>query len=104
MTIVKLDFLRRLQLKLFGAGTGRVDEAILPELEKLLGHKFADRSLLVGALMHRSYASQDRGDSDGSASNERMEFLGDAVLSLVVNEYLYRHYTNKREGELTKMK
>jgi len=48
MTIVKLDFLRRLQLKLFGARSGRVDEATLPELERLLGHKFADRSLLVG--------------------------------------------------------
>jgi ribonuclease-3 len=104
MTIVNLDFLRKLQLKLFGARGRRVDQATLPELEALLGHKFADRSLLVEALMHRSYVSKERADSDGSASNERMEFLGDAVLSLVVNEYLYRHYTNKREGELTKMK
>ncbi len=104
MTIANLDFLRKLQLKLFGARKVHVDAAVLPELENLLGHKFADRSLLVGALMHRSYASNDRGDSDGSGSNERMEFLGDAVLSLVVNEYLYRHYTTKREGELTKMK
>ena len=104
MTIVKLDFLRRLKLKLFGARKKRVDEAILPELEKLLGYKFTDRSLLIGALMHRSYASKDGADSNGATSNERMEFLGDAVLSLVVNEYLYRHYSSKREGELTKMK
>jgi len=104
MAIVTLDFLRRLRHKLFGAPGHRVDEAVLPELEALLAHKFADRSLLVAALMHRSYASKERSNSDGSESNERMEFLGDAVLSLVVNEYLYRHYTNKREGELTKMK
>lgn len=59
---------------------------------------------MVRALVHRSYAAgeADRGADD--TSNERLEFLGDAVLSLVVNEFLFKRYPEKREGDLTKMK
>lgn len=103
MAIVGFGYLRKLKTSLFGGRAKRGDEAVAPELERLLGYIFKDRSLLVGALMHRSY-SQDRPEPDGGASNERMEFLGDSVLALVVNEYLYGHYANKTEGELTKMK
>jgi ribonuclease-3 len=104
MTIPSFSFLRKFKNTLFGAREARVDEKTLPELESLLGYKFNDRSLLVGALRHRSYSVDNRTDSNGGTSNERMEFLGDSVLSLVVNEYLYTRYTTKREGELTKMK
>ncbi|HEX6791633.1 MAG TPA: ribonuclease III domain-containing protein, partial [Candidatus Krumholzibacteria bacterium] len=75
----------------------------LAELERILDHRFRDRALLVASLVHRSYYA---GTESHTAlnSNERMEFLGDSVLSLVVNDYLYHHYPDKTEGELTKMK
>lgn len=72
-------------------------------LERILDHRFHDRSLLIASLVHRSYYA---GTETNTAlqSNERMEFLGDSVLSLVVNDYLYQHYPDRSEGELTKMK
>lgn len=79
-----------------------VDEASLEELEGKLGYSFVDRSLLANALLHRSHihvTGQERG-----SSNERLEFLGDAVLGLVVNEHLYREFLDSSEGDLTKMK
>lgn len=67
-------------------------------LEERLGHTFRDRSLLLQALTHRSYLNEH---SDFPYShNERLEFLGDAVLELVVTEHLYRNYANP-EGDLT---
>jgi ribonuclease-3 len=75
----------------------------LAELERILDHRFGNRSLLIASLVHRSYYAG--ADSYTSLrSNERMEFLGDSVLSLVVNDYLYHHYPERSEGELTKMK
>ncbi len=74
----------------------------LPALEAKLGYTFDDRTLLANALLHRSHihvTGQDR-----ESSNERLEFLGDAVLGLVVNDYLYARYPEKSEGDLTKMK
>jgi ribonuclease-3 len=73
------------------------------DLEQTLGYRFRDRSLLVASLVHRSYYA---GTEINAAlqSNERMEFLGDSVLSLVVNEHLYTKYPERTEGELTKMK
>lgn len=79
-----------------------VDESSLDELERKLAYSFVDRSLLANALLHRSHihvTGQERG-----SSNERLEFLGDAVLGLVVNEYLYREFGDRSEGDLTKMK
>lgn len=73
----------------------------LPEfgpLEERLGHAFRDRSLLLQALTHRSYLNEN--PSYEYPHNERLEFLGDAVLELVVTEYLYKNYAND-EGELT---
>jgi len=75
----------------------------LDNLQRALRYRFRDPALLVAALVHRSYHAG--GDEQGpAASNERMEFLGDSVLSLVVNEHLYRNYPDRSEGELTKMK
>jgi ribonuclease-3 len=67
-------------------------------LEERLGHVFRDRSLLLQALTHRSYLNENT--SYEYPHNERLEFLGDAVLELVVTEYLYKNYAND-EGELT---
>jgi len=67
-------------------------------LEEKLGIKFNSCELLQQALVHRSYLNENPGF--GLDHNERLEFLGDAVLELIVSEYLYRQYPNP-EGELT---
>lgn len=74
----------------------------LRRLEKRVGYRFADPSLLVHALKHRSFVYANRGR--GLDSNERLEFLGDAVLDLLVADFLFCAYPDKREGELTQMK
>ncbi|MEK7506668.1 MAG: ribonuclease III [Patescibacteria group bacterium] len=68
------------------------------ELEKKIGVEFKNKDLLLQALTHRSYLNENSGWH--LDHNERLEFLGDAVLELVVTEYLYNNYTNP-EGELT---
>jgi len=70
----------------------------LPPLQDLLGVRFNNSQLLQQALVHRSYLNEN--PSFELDHNERLEFLGDAVLELVVTEYLYGHYPNP-EGELT---
>jgi ribonuclease-3 len=67
-------------------------------LETILGHSFRDPSLLERARSHSSLKQQT------GLSNERLEFLGDAVISLVVSDYLYRAYPDAPEGELTQVK
>lgn len=75
-------------------------ERRLSATESALGHTFADRSLLRRALTHPSYVEDD----PTSTSYERLEFLGDAVLDLVVVEHLYRTFPDLPEGRLTKLK
>jgi len=69
------------------------------EFEKKIGVEFKDKGLLKQAFIHRSYLNENPGL--GLSHNERLEFLGDAVLELVTTDYLYRLYTDKTEGELT---
>ena len=71
-------------------------------LETRLGYSFHSPALLENALYHSSYANEHRGA--GIGSNERLEFLGDAVLDMVVSEYMYRHFPKMPEGELTKLR
>jgi len=66
-----------------------------------IGHQYKDASLLENAVTHSSYANESKRTIQ---SNERLEFLGDAVLSIVVSDYLYEHYANMPEGELTKLR
>ena len=68
-------------------------------LAKHIGVTFNDITLLRTACTHRSYLNENRGED--MEHNERMEFLGDAVLELVVTSFLYRKYTDKAEGALT---
>ncbi|MDO4492627.1 MAG: ribonuclease III [Clostridia bacterium] len=68
-------------------------------LEEALGYTFLDRKYLVTALTHTSYV---KGDGKHAEHNERMEFLGDAVLELCVSEYLYNKHTEMSEGGLTR--
>src|SRR5690606_31026639 len=67
--------------------------------EEKIGIIFKDKSLLRQAFTHRSYLNEHRDENIGH--NERLEFLGDAVLELVITDYLYKTYPDKNEGELT---
>ena len=69
------------------------------KLEKQLELNFKNKNLLAQAFCHRSYLNENPGS--GLENNERLEFLGDAVLELIVTEYLYAKYPEKSEGELT---
>ncbi len=68
------------------------------DLERVLDHSFADRTLLETALTHASHANEEGLDSD----NERLEFLGDSVVGMVAAQLLYRAHPDWREGELTR--
>ncbi len=67
--------------------------------EKKLGVSFSDKDLLTQAFVHRSYLNEN--PEFGLDQNERLEFLGDAVLELVITEHLYKEHPGKAEGELT---
>ena len=86
------------------AGSEPLSEALTPEplaaLADRLGHRFADPALLELALSHRSWCAEN----DGPDSNERLEFLGDAVLGLVVTDHIFRTYPTLPEGELAKVR
>ena len=69
------------------------------KLEKKLSIKFKNKDLLVQAFCHRSYLNEN--PDFYLDNNERLEFLGDAVLELIVTDYLYKKYPQKSEGELT---
>ena len=75
---------------------------MIKELEEAIGYRFRDISLLQNALAHSSYANERWHNS--LMSNERLEFLGDSVLGMVVADYLYRTFPNRPEGELTRMR
>ena len=72
----------------------------MEKLEEKLGYTFRDRGLLENALTHSSYANENK--SRGETSNERLEFLGDSVLGMVVADHLYRTHPDMPEGELTR--
>ena len=72
----------------------------LDELEQKIHYTFKDRSWLEVAMTHSSYANEMK---HGTQYNERLEFLGDAVLSIIVSDYLFNNYT-AREGDLTKLR
>ena len=72
------------------------------EFEATVGISFADKSLLTQAFTHRSYLNENRALKGGH--NERLEFLGDAVLELVITDYLYAKYPSKTEGDLTSIR
>jgi len=75
---------------------------MIKDLETALGYRFRNISLLQNALSHSSYANERWHNS--LLSNERLEFLGDSVLGMVVAEYLYRTFPDRPEGELTRMR
>lgn len=72
----------------------------LDDFQKILGVKFKNKELLEVALMHKSWSVEHR----SPVNNERLEFLGDSVLSVIIAEYLYKTFPDKNEGELSKLK
>ena len=75
---------------------------MIKDLEAALGYKFQDITLLQNALTHSSYANERWHNS--LLSNERLEFWGDSILGMVVAAYLYHHFPDRPEGELTRMR
>lgn len=71
-------------------------------LQKRINYKFKNIEFLTTALSHTSYVNENRRWK--LKSNERLEFLGDSVLSLIVSDYLFKHYSHLPEGELTKVR
>ncbi|OHB15807.1 MAG: ribonuclease III [Candidatus Zambryskibacteria bacterium RIFOXYC1_FULL_39_10] len=74
----------------------------LNQFEKIIGVEFNDTNLLKQALTHRSFLNENKNLKGGH--NERLEFLGDAVLELVITDYLYNEYPEKNEGDLTSIR
>ena len=73
-------------------------------LEKKIGYIFCDIKNLQTAMTHSSYSNEQKSKGLNYPSNERFEFLGDAVLEIVISEYLFVNYTDRSEGVLTKMR
>lgn len=76
----------------------------LSSLEKKIGYTFSEISYLQTAMTHSSYANEQKSKGLNYPSNERFEFLGDAVLEMVISEYLFVNYRDCSEGMLTKMR
>ena len=83
-------------------GASELTTEALEDLQSRLSYDFKEPALLIQALKHRSYVYARQGR--GVEANERLEYLGDAVLDLVVAEFLYRRFKDRREGDLTQMK
>ena len=75
---------------------------MIKDLEAAIGYRFKNITLLQNALTHSSYANERWHNS--LMSNERLEFMGDSILGMVVAEYLYRNFPDRPEGELTRMR
>ena len=78
-----------------------IDTDCLAALESRIGYRFRDRALLCRALTHSSYSNETGQRNHHLLCNERLEFLGDSVLSLVVSEFLFTTYRELPEGDLT---
>ncbi len=72
----------------------------MSELQEKIGYRFKNEELLFEALSHSSFANENRERN----SNERLEFLGDSVLSIVVSDYIFKHFSHIPEGELSKLR
>ena len=75
---------------------------MINELERSIDYRFKNITLLQNALAHSSYANERWHDS--LKSNERLEFLGDSILGMMVADYLYKTFSDRPEGELTRMR
>lgn len=84
------------------AKTNRTDDIRFNELQERIGIKFTNKSLLKQAFTHSSYVNEQR--KKNHEDNERLEFLGDAVLELTISHFLYVNFPTMEEGEMTKLR
>ena len=77
------------------------ENEIIKEFQNKIGYKFKNEKLIIEALSHSSYANESKKQRK---SNERLEFLGDSVLSVIVSDYIFEHFKHLPEGELTKLR
>lgn len=82
--------------------SGKSTDTSFSKLEKMIGYGFNNDELLLHALTHSSYANEMKMSKEDN--NERLEFLGDAVLELVTSEYVYKEHRDLSEGDLTKLR
>lgn len=73
-------------------------------LEEKINYSFKNKSLLQNALTHSSYYNENRKKAPSVSSNERLEFLGDSILQIIISEYFFLEFPDKDEGDLTKMR
>lgn len=73
-------------------------------LQESIGYQFQNRNLLITALTHSSFSNETRTHNRTLQCNERLEFLGDSVLSIIVSEYIFNRYSDLPEGDLTRMR
>ena len=73
-------------------------------LEERIGYRYQNKQLLVDALTHSSFANEMKPKGETVVFNERLEFLGDSVLSIIVSDYLYKQYPDTPEGDLTRIR
>ena len=77
------------------------EQEAVKKFQEKIGYQFKNEALLYEALSHSSYANENKKTRN---SNERLEFLGDSVLSIVVSDHIFEHYKHMPEGDLTKMR
>ncbi len=76
----------------------------MEQLEREIGYQYKDRTLLERALTHSSYSNEMGVPNHHMLCNERLEFLGDSVLSIITSDYLFSHYSDHPEGDLTRLR
>jgi len=85
-----------------------MNKLVLPlsvnELEKTIGYTFVNTKIITKALTHSSYANEMKHKIPDVECNERMEFLGDSILSLIVTDHLYKNHPNMPEGDLSRIR
>ncbi len=79
-----------------------LDDQTVQKLELAIGYQVNDKRFFAQALTHRSYLQVS--EVENLHSNERLEFLGDSILNMLIGEFLFRHYTDVQEGDLTKLR
>jgi ribonuclease-3 len=77
-------------------------DVLIKEIEALIGYNFKESHYLTRALTHSSYSNENK--KEKLKNNERLEFLGDSVLGLIISEFIFSHYLQLEEGQLTKVR
>lgn len=79
-------------------------DKILKNCQKAISYNFKNEEYLLEAITHRTFANENKSDKEKIKYNQRLEFLGDSVLSLIISDYLFNEYPNYKEGLLSKIK